>query len=414
MRHALNLLAVLLLAPLAALHADESPKLLPPGWDPALAGDEVLKRLVTVTGPGVKGAHDAAFVGVGNHAYIVAEVNDTQTGESAWWPHVYCALSIVNLSTLELETVLLLARGEQQFGNANLPAGACFVPRIFQIDDATLRCYFASEQPGKRQSQTWYRDFDLKTRTFKPSIHKAKLKTVAGIFDLQPRYFNADAAAWGFKKPAQDYGLYLFDSFKDFEGKTYVAINNWPGHQNALAVVHDDLATFEVIGHYNEPQSAALSESAVQRLPDGTWMAICRSEKGNYLFTTSTTGRTWTVGRELPIVPNGANSKPTFDKFGGTYYLGWQEATTVQGVSRSVFNIEVSRDGKRWQRKYRFETLKSFQYPTFHEHNGVIWLSVTQGDGPGSRKERIMFGKLEDAGQFESLAGKARAVLTEK
>jgi hypothetical protein len=34
--------------------------------------------------------------------------------------------------------------------------------------------------------------------------------------------------------------------------------------------------------------------------------------------------------------------------------------------------------------------------PTFHEHEGAIWLSVTQGDTDASRKERIMFGKLED------------------
>jgi hypothetical protein len=68
------------------------------------------------------------------------------------------------------------------------------------------------------------------------------------------------------------------------------------------------------------------------------------------------------------------------------YYLGWQ----VRGAGRSVFNVDVSRDGKTWERKYHFESPRSFQYPTFHEHDGAIWLSVTQG-----RKERIMFGKLE-------------------
>jgi hypothetical protein len=112
----------------------------------------------------------------------------------------------------------------------------------------------------------------------------------------------------------------------------------------------------------------------------------------------------------MPHVPNGTNSKPTFDRFGGAYYLGWQENTHIQGVRRSVFNVDISRDGKTWERKYRFETPKSFQYPTFHEHDGVIWLSVTQGDSSPSRKERIMFGKLEDVGQFESQAGQKRIV----
>ena len=92
------------------------------------------------------------------------------------------------------------------------------------------------------------------------------------------------------------------------------------------------------------------------------------------------------------------------------YYLGWQESTRIQGVSRSVFNVDVSRDGKTWERKYRFESPKSFQYPTFHEHDGVIWLVVTQGDKDASRKECIMFGKLEDVGQFESQAGQKRIV----
>ena len=42
-----------------------------------------------------------------------------------------------------------------------------------------------------------------------------------------------------------------------------------------------------------------------------------------------------------------------------------------------------------------FETAQSFQYPTFHQHDGAIYLTVTQGDSDPSRKERIMFGKLE-------------------
>jgi len=42
------------------------PPLVPAGWDPVLAGDEVLRRLVRVTAPQVKGAHDAEFVCVGD------------------------------------------------------------------------------------------------------------------------------------------------------------------------------------------------------------------------------------------------------------------------------------------------------------------------------------------------------------
>jgi hypothetical protein len=369
--------------------------LLPPAWDPVLAGDILMKQLVNTSAPQVKGAHDAEFVCVGERAYLVAEANDLKAGESAGWPFIYATMSIVNLKTLQTERHIDFAKSEQCFENETLPVGACFVPRIISKGTNTLRCYFTSEDPGRRQSQMWYRDFDLKTGEFAPTIHRAKLKTAAGTFDFQPQYFYADAAAQGFAKAASDSSFFIFDSFKRFDGQLYVALNNFTGKQNALSLVHDDLATFEVLGHFNEPQSAQLSESAVNRLPDGTWMAICRNDAGNYHFTTSQDGKIWSAGQELPSVSNGTNSKPTFDRFGDLYYLGWQEAANFQGVHRSVFNLDVSRDGRTWERKYRFETAQSFQYPTFHEHEGTIWLSVTQGDKSSSRKERIMFGKLE-------------------
>lgn len=384
--------------------------LVPPHWDPALAGDTVMRRLVNTSAPRVKGAHDAEFVCVGERAYIVTEANDQRAGESAAWPFIYATLSVADLKTLAVEKVIDFAKSGQVFANETLPPGACFVPRILQKDADTLRCYFTSEAPGQRQSQMWYRDFDLKSGEFAPTIHKAKLVTAAGTFDFQPQYFHADAAAQGFTKKASDSSFFIFDSFKRFDGNLYVALNNFSGKQNALARVRDDLVTFEVVGHFNEPQSEQLSEPAVNRLPDGTWMAIVRNDKGNYHFTTSADGKSWSVGKPMPHVPNGANSKPTFDKFGDIYYLGWQEATRVQSVSRSVFNVDISRDGKTWERKYRFESPKSFQYPTLHEHDGTIWIAVTQGDKDPSRKERIMFGKLESVGAFESQAGQQRIV----
>ncbi|MGB8168097.1 MAG: sialidase family protein [Chthoniobacteraceae bacterium] len=356
-----------------------------------------MSGLVNTTDPQVKGAHDAEFVCVGDHAYVVAEVNEVRAGEGAGWPEIYSAMSIVNLKTLAVEKIVPIAKGEQAFENVTLPPGSCFVPRIIQKDGGTLRCYFAMEHPGKGEAQTWFLDFDLASGLFEKQLHKAKLKTAAGTFDMQPQYFHADAAAQGFSRPAKDYGLYLFDSFKKFDGRTYVAINNYPAGQNALALVHEDLATFEVVGHYIEPMEVMLTESAVNRLPDGTWTAICRQEGGthNYHFSTSRDGRTWTSGTPRAFVANGAASKPTFDNFDGLYYLGWQEATQINHVSRSVFNIDVSKDGVFWDRKYRFETEKSFQYPTFHQHKGAIYLTVTQGDADASRKERIMFGRLE-------------------
>ncbi len=406
-------LIALLLAPTFALYADENVStdlkklsLIPTGWDAALAGDQILQRLVRVSAPQVKGAHDAEFVCVGERAYIVEHDNDVQPGHGAG-QKMYCVLSIVNLKTLEVEKTIPMSKSGQFFENVTLPIGACFVPRILKLSEQSLRCYFASEDGARREAQTWYRDFDLGSEKFEGSIHKVKLKTAAGVFDMQPRHVHADAAAQGFKKPAKAYGLYLFDSFKQFDGNTYVAINNFPGRQNALALVHDDRVTFEVIGHYNEPQSLPLCESAVNRLPDETWMAICRNAGGNYYFTTSADGKTWAVAKEMPFVKNGLSSKPTFDRFGDVYYLGWQENTRIAGCNRSVFNVDISRDCRSWERKYRFETPESFQYPTFHEHDGVIWLSVSQSDHSGST-DRIMFGKLEYVGAFASQKGLTR------
>jgi len=374
-------------------HFLEQSKTLPNSWAPVQAGNRVMEGLVRITAPHVKGAHDAEFVCVDEHAYVVEHDNDLQPGH---WTgeHEYCVLSIVNLRTLTVEQIIPLSASEQQFANTKLPKGMCFVPRIIRKDERTLRCYFAS-QPDNQEAITWFRDFDVQTQLFDQNIHKAKLKTTAGIFDMQPCHFHADAVAQGFSKPACNQGLYIFDTFKVFDGKTYVALNNFPGRQNALALLHDDFATFEVIGHYNEPQSQKLCESAVNRLPDGSWMAICRNDSGNYHFTTSLDGKLWTEGQELPFVSNGDNSKPTFDRFSGMYYLGWQERTQIGQCRRSVFNVDVSMDGKSWERKYRFETPNSFQYPTFHEHDGEIWVSVTQSDHKGS-SDRIMFGRLED------------------
>lgn len=371
--------------------------LLPPAWDAKAAGDTVLSGLVKVTAPQVKGAHDAEMALVDDRAYIVSEVNDERAGESAAWTNVYAALSVVHLKTLTVEKILPFAHSGQAFENETLPVGACFVPRILQIDTKTLRCFFASEQPGKRPSQTWYIDFDLASATFAKRIYRARLKTAAGVFDMQPQVLCADASVRGCVCKPIDFGLYLFDSFKVFDGRTYVALNNYPGGQNALATVNDAKDTFEVVGHYTGDAAMRLTESAVNRLPDGTWLAVCRQEGGthNYVFTQSKDGRLWTPGECRNVIRTGTSSKPTFDRINGVYWLGWQEATGTGTVNRSVFNVEVSRDGVNWERKYRFVTDKSFQYPTFREHAGSVFVCVTQGDSDASRKERIMFGKLE-------------------
>jgi hypothetical protein len=372
--------------------------LVPADWNPKSEAAKAMAGMIQVTGPEVKGAHDSDLVMVGDRAFVVALANDVKPGHGAKEAQ-YCTMSVVNLKSLQVEHRILIAKSQQVFANHVLPVGACFVPRILQLNTTTLRCFFVCEdQSGRGQAQIWYRDFDVPSLAFSPEIHRMKVKTAAGIFDLEPKAFHDDAVAQGFRQKLVKFGLYLIDSFKVIDGRTYAVINNYPGAQNALAVLNDSRDTLEILGHYNEPAALRLTESSVNRLPDGTWLAICRAESGdrNYVFSTSKDGRTWTQGEPRSFVTKGSNSKPTFDKFNGVYYLGWQEASRMQdgrGVGRKIFNIEISRDGVTWERKYRFETEDSFQYPTFRQHAGAVWFSVTQGTRDSS--DRIMFGRLE-------------------
>ena len=77
--------------------------LLGAGWAPKSAAEQVLKRLVRITGPEVLGAHDAEFVCVGDHAFIVTMANNERPGEHPAWPIVYVTLSVIHLPTLTNE-----------------------------------------------------------------------------------------------------------------------------------------------------------------------------------------------------------------------------------------------------------------------------------------------------------------------
>ena len=379
-----------------AMNKLDKSRLLPSGWDPRAAADNVLAGLIKVTPPEVKGAHGSKLTLIGDRAYVATLADNTTPGETHDRDTIYSALSIVNLQTMTIEAFLTTAKSGQAFTNETLPRGACYASGTLHLNDHTLRCFFCLEQPGRGQSQMYYRDFDLRTRAFADDVHRLQLKTSSGVFDLQPQYLHADAVKHGFTKPAKDHALVLLDAFKKFDGRTYAVLNSYINALNALTAFNDAGDTLEIVGRYNEPFELNLTESAVNRLPDGTWMAICRQDGGtqNYLFTTSRDGRTWTKAEPRGWVPNGTSSKPTFDKFGGVYYLGWQEATLIGNVGRSVFNVDVSTDCVTWERKYRFESTQTFQYPAFAEHDDAVWLTVSQAWEGCMLLDRITFGKL--------------------
>ena len=369
-------------------------KILGDNWDAKLAGDKVMADMVQVTTDPIKGVHDGRMMIVDGKAYIVYYANNNRPGEDPRWNDIYIEMSIFDIKTMTVEQRIPMAKGGQQFDNHTLEEGSCFVPQILKKDERTLRCFFASEEPQKRQSQIWYIDFDMPNREFSKNIHKAKMITKEGVFDMQPIYFYQHALLGGYKTQGYvpDYGLYLFDT-KYHKGKTYMSLVMFPWGPSGLSILNNEMDTFEALGCINEP----LNEMSICFMPDDKWLSIVRNDRApfQYTFWQSPDGMEWTKIQGGYFDPKGTCSKPTFDCFNGVYYIGWQSEERINDVNRSVFNIDVSLNGIDWERKYRFETEKSFQYPLFREYNGQIYFVITQGDYSPDRKERIMFGCLK-------------------
>lgn len=372
-------------------------------WDPVRKAAQVLDGMIKVTSPQVRGAHDSQMVIVRGRAYIVYEANDVRPGESGDWPFVYCAMSAVDVREKKLLDVIGIARPGQRFANAALKPGACFVPRILIKDASTLRVFFVSMEPGVRQAETYYRDFSLDTGVFEDSIYPMHLETCLGSFPMEPRHFHAQARAQGFTRPESDSCMYMFDIDKTFDGVRYVALNNFDTKQNALGMFNDELDTVTVIGNYNEPESALLSESAISRLPDGRWIALIRSDAPphNSMFAVSENGKDWSAAEEQPVVTDGSNSKPIIEHIAGAYLLGWQ-----QQPYRTRFNIDVSPDFISWKRAFAFDNAEfSLQYPSLYEYEGMVYICGTHGSVgiSGDQRDSIWFGALAEASEIAAL-----------
>ena len=360
-------------------------------YSPEKAGDEVIKSMITVTDSVVKGAHDAHFLIHDGKAYIVYEANDVKEGEAAEWDFVYCAMSIVDLKTGAVE-VKIISRGEQVFANETLDTGATFVPRIIKKDENTLRIFFTSERPNVRQSLMYYIDYDVKSGTLNQNVYRMKLLTPEGKVDFTPKAYYDLAIAAGMECFSSDHSAFIFD-IMEYDGKKYVALNNFAGKQNALGMLNDTLDCISVIGHFGVGNSKVqLSESGIMRKNDGTWMSIIRNDLvstnttygGNskdYYFSYSAYGVKWSTPRTEDFCAGGTNSKPTLNNFAGTYFMGWNQ------YSRSIFNFDYSLDGENWTSLYKFCSLTSFQYPEFFMYDNEIYF--TTGD-----RAKIYFGKL--------------------
>lgn len=211
-------------------------------------------------------------------------------------------------------------------------------------------------------------------------------------FYAQNQYFGSD------EKEKVDYGgPYFFDGVKNLNGTNYSVLNNFVIGQNAVVRLNNSLDTCEILGHVLQPYSEKFTEGAVTILPDSRLMVVLRKESGdyNYMASTSVDGRCWSDAFYLPNIKTGSRSKPMLEKINGVYYMGWQDKEMIENKGRSIFNIDVSVDGINWERKYRFCSVRSFQYPQIKEYAGNLYIAATQGLGDLSGKETIVFGKLE-------------------
>lgn len=357
-------------------------------YSPKAAGDIVLENSSTISHFPMMGVHDASFVVVGDKAYVVYEANDVQAGESAAWNYEYCAMSVFDIKTGDLENVIKFAESGKQFDNLTLPAGAAFVPRVLKKDDDTLRVFFSSEQTEIPTSQLYYIDFDVQTETFSSNAYKLQLKTGDGAVDFTASaYYNA-ALSENVKAYDTGYGAFLFDFF-NVDEQTYIAVNNFGGGQNALAKFDDTLSVVEIIGHIGMgTTNVKTTESGIVRKTDGTWMCILREERNlNCRFSYSENGIDWTTPREKDFVTGSTNSKPILRRFGNYYIMGYNVG--FSDLSRATFVLDYSTDGKTWAPLYVFDSPTSFQYPTFDIYDGQMYFAATTGN-----KENIIFGKL--------------------
>lgn len=353
-------------------------------YSPVAAGNRALENAVTVTGPNVKGAHDAQFVIADDKAYIVYEANDVQAGENSSWDYIYCAMTIVDIQTNKVEKIVKFSKSLQQYDNDTLPKGCTFVPRIVKKDDATMRVYFSSEDPGNRESHTYYIDYDIASGKFDNNIYKLQLMTPQGKVDFTPTEYVKLTQAAGNACYPESHSAYLFDIF-DYDGVKYITLNNFANGQNALAKFNDSLDCVEVIGHIGEGTTAIkTTESAIMCKNDGTWMSILRDERSDsYMFSYSDDGVKWSQPAVGDVAFTGSATKPTLDNFYGQYFMSWADN------SRSCMRFMTSSDAEQWSDVVTVYSPTTFQYPMFELYNNEIYYTATMGN-----KETIVFGKL--------------------
>lgn len=352
---------------------------------PKAAGDAVMQNMIRISSDEMKGTHDADHVYANGKVYAVYEANNEKSGDPGTYEKEYCALAVIDLESFKVESIEKFAWGEQKYSNTTMLKGSAFVPRVIRKNENTLRFFFSNNAADSSSGYIYYVDYDLATEAFDNSAYRLKIMTPNGAVDFSAEVYAELFRADGHNCDNSTIGHFLFDIF-DADGTKYIALNNFRGAQNSLAKFNDAYDCVEIIGNIGGSyQEYRTTESGIIQLKDGSWMSILRNHAGSniYSFSYSKDGTEWTDPVYEDFMTTGYTSKPTLDRFGDYYFMGYND------LSRGLFHLAYSLDAKNWTVLYSFHSPTTFQYPKFEIYEGQMYFSVTMGN-----KEQIYFGKL--------------------
>ncbi|MBQ9428824.1 MAG: hypothetical protein IJU41_04685 [Clostridia bacterium] len=352
---------------------------------PKAAGDAVMRNMLRVSSEEMKGTHDADYVFANGKAYIVYEANNEKPGDPGTYEKEYCALAIVDLATFTVDSIEKFAYGEQVYSNITMLKGSAYVPRVIRKDEDTLRFFFSNNAADGSSGYLYFVDYDLATGVFGNTATRLKIMTPGGAVDFTAETYAALFRADGHICDDSTIGHFLFDIF-DVGDTKYIALNNFRGAQNSLAKFNETYDCIEIVGNIGGATDAyRTTESGIIQCKDGSWMSILRDHVGDkrYSFSYSEDGRTWTEPAHQSFMPTGYTAKPTLDRFGDYYFMGYND------LSRGLFHLAYSLDALHWTTLFSFHSPTTFQYPRFDIYDGQMYFSATTGE-----KEKIFFGKL--------------------
>lgn len=352
---------------------------------PKAAGDKVMQGMIRITSDEMKGTHDADHIYVNGKVYAAYEANNEKPGDPGTYEKEYAALAIIDLENFTVDSIEKFAWGEQVYSNVTMLKGSAYVPRIIRKDENTLRFFFSNNAVDASSGYIYYVDYDIATTAFDDSAYRLKIMTPNGAVDFSAEVYAALFRADGHVCDDSTIGHFLFDIF-DVGDTKYIALNNFRGAQNSLAKFNDTYDCVEIIGNIGGSyEDHRTTESGIVQLKDGTWMSILRDHAGDkrYSFSYSKDGTEWTYPAYEDFMPTGYTAKPTLDRFGDYYFMGYHD------LSRGLFHIAYSLDAKNWTVLYSFHSPTTFQYPKLAIYEGQMYISATMGE-----KESIWFGKL--------------------